>query len=243
MNPVRLSFALRSVADRIDRSLRPSRSAVAAELRRVLAAMDEKTISLDASSDIGYSDSNPVDDDEDGVGHEIEVALKAAGATSVKWTDEGVDVSFPSGSEDGVRKAIEEVRGGSFGPDFGSYFSAMMELDEDGNPVSHSQPSGSTKIKINKVTFVPEEEGNEPGMPTFRVDGTWKGEMFEYDVSVELDGRDADWELVSGSDPNDPDDDEDWEEWMNDGTTAVYDAIYESDDYKRLTALPDMPSE
>lgn len=40
-NPVRFSSVLRSVADRIDRSRSPSRTLVAAELRRVLATMTE----------------------------------------------------------------------------------------------------------------------------------------------------------------------------------------------------------
>lgn len=133
MTPARLASALRSVSDRILNSERPSKSAVASELRRILAAMDDK-------------------------------------------------------------------------------------------------------IKINKVTLVPSEEDEEPGMPTFLVEGIWEGEVFAYNVSVELDGRDADWEHVSGSDPNDPDDDQDFEEWMEDGTVAVYDAIYESDEYKRLTS-------
>jgi hypothetical protein len=41
LSPSRLSARLRSVADRIDRSRLPSRSAVAAELRRVLAAVGD----------------------------------------------------------------------------------------------------------------------------------------------------------------------------------------------------------
>jgi hypothetical protein len=159
MDPVRLSAHLRSVADRIDRSERPSRAAVAAEVRRVLAAMGEKTISLDASGDIGYSDSNPVDEDEDGVGHEIEVALKAAGATSVEWTDEGVDISFPAGSEAGVRKAIDEIRNGSFGPDFGSYFSAMEEINEDGDM---SPAAGPTKVVVSDSWTLEEVQALAP---------------------------------------------------------------------------------
>lgn len=43
LSPSRLSSALRSISDRIDRSKMPSRSAVAAELRRVLAAMNGKS--------------------------------------------------------------------------------------------------------------------------------------------------------------------------------------------------------
>jgi hypothetical protein len=39
MTPARLSSVLRSVADRLDRSKKPSKSAVSRELRRVLAAM------------------------------------------------------------------------------------------------------------------------------------------------------------------------------------------------------------
>lgn len=47
MNPVRLSAVLRSISDRIDASKRPSRTLVAAELRRVLAAMDPGSVSVE----------------------------------------------------------------------------------------------------------------------------------------------------------------------------------------------------
>jgi hypothetical protein len=90
-------------------------------------------------------------------------------------------------------------------------------------------------ITVNKVTLVPEEDGGETMMPTFLVDGVWKGKAFSYKVSVELDGRDADWEHVSGVNPDDQSNDEDLDEWMDVGSVAVYDAIYKSDDYKRLT--------
>jgi len=67
--------------------------------------------------------------------------------------------------------------------------------------------------------------------PTFRVQGTWKGAPFTYDVSVELGGRDADWEHVDGVDPAGDTDAPDWQEWLG-ADEEIYNAIYESQAYK-----------
>lgn len=92
------------------------------------------------------------------------------------------------------------------------------------------------KITVNKVTLVPDEPGDEPGMPTFLVDLTWMGSMCEYLVSVELDGRDAEWEYSGGDvDPNGDMDAATWDEWVSELVT-VYEAIAATDDYKRLVA-------
>jgi hypothetical protein len=93
----------------------------------------------------------------------------------------------------------------------------------------------ANKITVNKVTLVPDEPGDEPGMPTFLVDMTWMGSMCEYHVSVELDGRDAEWEHVGGDDPAGDLDAPTWGEWTDEQVT-VYEAIAATDDYKRLVA-------
>jgi hypothetical protein len=200
MKPSRLSAALRSVADRIDRSKSPSRAAVAAELRSVLASV--------AGGDL------------------VQNTCSKCGERHIG------DVCPTCGTKTGPQKVSASLRSiserilASRNP---SRFAVTAELRRVLAAIEN-------KITVNKVTLVPAEEDEEPGMPTFLVEGTWEGEAFAYNVSVELDGRDADWEHVSGSDPNDPDDDQDFEEWMEDGTVAVYDAIYESGEYKRLTS-------
>ncbi len=93
----------------------------------------------------------------------------------------------------------------------------------------------ANKITVNKVTLVPDEPGDEPGMPTFSVDLTWMGSMCEYHVSVELDGRDIEWKHVGGEDPNNDYDAATWGEWVSE-LVNVYEAIAATDDYKRLVA-------
>ncbi len=93
----------------------------------------------------------------------------------------------------------------------------------------------ANKITVNKITLVPAEHDEEPGMPTFLVDLTWMGEMSEYEVSVEIDGRDAEWELVSGGDPNGDTDAPSWDEWCTELAT-VYEAIHATPEWARLVA-------
>lgn len=83
LSPSRLSAVLRSISGRIDRSARPSRSAVAAELRRVLAAMGTQrtvyVLSHGGWGGQGYAVDGVVD----------KAALKAANA---KVWDGSIDV-------------------------------------------------------------------------------------------------------------------------------------------------------
>lgn len=203
MTPSRLSSVLRSFADKIDRSSRPSRSSVASELRRVLAAMGQKTICLDASGTIGYSDSNPVDDDENDDGQKVVDALEHAGASDVEWTDEGVNVTFPEALEERVRKAIDAVKSGLAGPAFAAYFSVMKETNEDGNEASGPTGSGSGQDWTFEVV---QDEDSEGSAPTFLVKGTDDGQPFECKLGIELDDRNFDFEHVSGADfSDDPD--------------------------------------
>lgn len=82
-------------------------------------------------------------------------------------------------------------------------------------------------LVVTSVVPVRTEPDEEAGMPSFIVRGTWKGEAFKYEVAVELDGRDADWEHKGGVDPQGEADDG----WL-DEDIAVYEAIYASPGYK-----------
>lgn len=82
-------------------------------------------------------------------------------------------------------------------------------------------------MKIQNVERVPMQEDEELGMPTFRVSGTWKGEKFVYDVSMELDGRDAEWEHKEGLNLENSLGDQ----WI-DEQDAIFTAISESGLYK-----------
>jgi hypothetical protein len=64
------------------------------------------------------------------------------------------------------------------------------------------------------------------GMPAFVVKGAWRGVPFEYEVAVELEGRDAEWEHRGGADPRDPDD-ADFDAFL-DEEAAIYDAVWAS---------------
>jgi len=65
-------------------------------------------------------------------------------------------------------------------------------------------------LKFESCTYVPmspEDLADQDGVdsfPNFLVKGTYKGEPFEWKVGIEFDGRDAEWEHVSGYelDPN-----------------------------------------
>ena len=69
-------------------------------------------------------------------------------------------------------------------------------------------------LKIESCTYVPmspedlAEMDGVDSFPDFLVKGTYKGEPFEWKVGMEFDGRDAEWEHVSGYelDPNAIDD-------------------------------------
>ncbi len=88
------------------------------------------TIVLDASHEIGYSDSSPVDDDEEG-SESVQAALEDAGA-EVEWTDEGITLTLPADAEAAVRAVVQSVKDGEHGPAFADYFSKMREVSEGG---------------------------------------------------------------------------------------------------------------
>jgi len=85
-------------------------------------------IILDASGEIGYSDSHPVDDDEEG-SEAVQAALEAAGA-EVEWTDEGVTLEFEPAAEAAVRAAVQAVKDGAHGEAFADWFLVMDEQVE-----------------------------------------------------------------------------------------------------------------
>lgn len=94
-----------------------------------------------------------------------------------------------------------------------------------------------SNFTVIAITRIPYEADEEPGMPTFRLEGTWKGAPSVYNVSVELDGRDADWDHQSGADPSadayaDDAPDEAEGEWL-DAEEALYEALYDSEAFKQ----------
>jgi len=49
-------------------------------------------------------------------------------------------------------------------------------------------------LTLTKCVFVPMAEDETPGSPTFAVEGDQDGKAFKGEVSVELDGRDIEWQ-------------------------------------------------
>jgi hypothetical protein len=49
-------------------------------------------------------------------------------------------------------------------------------------------------IVIENSVLLPLQDGEEPGMPTYRVTGTIDGTKFSVDISCEIDGRDCEFE-------------------------------------------------
>jgi hypothetical protein len=49
-------------------------------------------------------------------------------------------------------------------------------------------------VVLTKCDFKPMEPGEEPGMPSFEVQGSQGEVSFEGTISVELDGREIHWE-------------------------------------------------
>lgn len=74
-----------------------------------------------------------------------------------------------------------------------------------------------------QVTSIVWNKKSDPGFPEFKVEGTWQGQPFVYDIGLEFDGRDADWNHVSGFDLGELDGEAD---------EAMYDALYQSQAYK-----------
>lgn len=82
-------------------------------------------------------------------------------------------------------------------------------------------------LKVTSVVLQPAQVGEQPGMPTFLVSGTWRGKPFSYKVSTELDGRDVEWEHVSGVDPQSKGS-ASWDEEQE----TVYEAIFATSEYQ-----------
>ena len=59
------------------------------------------------------------------------------------------------------------------------------------------------KIEVSLWQFVPPQEDEQPGMPTYRIAGLVDGKPFCGDMSLEIDGRDAEYEPVWGVDLRD----------------------------------------
>jgi hypothetical protein len=135
MKPSEVSNILRRIATKIDNSKNPKRTFVAEDLRKVIMAVQPlKTIILDASANIGYSDPHPVDDNEE-FSEEVERIFHKAGVTHIDWTDDGVELQFSPNSESKVRQVIDGIRAGKLGPELASYFKLMQEMNNDGNPI------------------------------------------------------------------------------------------------------------
>ena len=81
-------------------------------------------------------------------------------------------------------------------------------------------------LTIASVKGVSPDEDDSGAMPAFVVKGAWRGVPFEYEVAVELDGREAEWDHKSGADPRDPDD-ADFDAFL-DEEAAIYDAVWSS---------------
>jgi hypothetical protein len=58
-------------------------------------------------------------------------------------------------------------------------------------------PSG---VNVTSIERMPAEIDEEPGMPTFAVSGSFNGQPFEVNLSIELDGRDMEAQHVAGVD-------------------------------------------
>ncbi len=56
------------------------------------------------------------------------------------------------------------------------------------------------QVKIDLWQFVPPEADEEPGMPTYRIAGTVDGKPYCGDLSMEIDGRDIEYEKLWGVD-------------------------------------------
>ncbi len=52
--------------------------------------------------------------------------------------------------------------------------------------------SSTHSFTVDQIKQIPQGDDEEPGFPTFEVRGTLDGKGFVYNVSIELDGRDAD---------------------------------------------------
>lgn len=59
------------------------------------------------------------------------------------------------------------------------------------------------QVTITMWQFVPPEADEEPGMPTYRLAGLADDKPFCGDMSVEIDGRDAEYEPIWGFDLRD----------------------------------------
>ena len=80
------------------------------------------------------------------------------------------------------------------------------------------------KIALNSAELVPTEKDEEPGMPSFRVDGSMDGVPFKGVLSLEIDGRDVDYEQKEGPDPTGPEN--------ADEASALYCLVQESDAWR-----------
>jgi hypothetical protein len=58
-------------------------------------------------------------------------------------------------------------------------------------------------LKIGLWVFVPPQDGELPGMPSYKIAGTVNGEIFMGVISLEIDGRDAEYEPIRGIDLRD----------------------------------------
>lgn len=89
-------------------------------------------------------------------------------------------------------------------------------------------------LRVDGVEYKPDEGVDQPDpFPNFRISGVYlpTGEAFEYDMALELDGRDMDGVPISGLDlfevPDDP----------GDISDELYRAVEASDAYKKVESL------
>ena len=54
------------------------------------------------------------------------------------------------------------------------------------------------KVVIKSWKFVEPQVDEEPGMPTYHLEGTCDGASFVCQISMEIDGRDVEFEHISG---------------------------------------------
>ena len=130
ISPARLSAVLRSVADRISRSERPSRSAVASELRRVLAAMETDDITgLDENTIFSVLTNGGTSDEEslrlDSLSmlkKKAEVGEPISGSPFDDLEDHGISViPIDDGSTIGLNVSFEGDGDFPYQSDYASY--------------------------------------------------------------------------------------------------------------------------
>lgn len=113
MTPACLSSVLRSVASRIDASKNPSRSAVAAELRRVLAAVGPTSAPMKPVLQFDVLSDSPLDLDTDGtLGVDFTNLLESVG--DVEWDRNGVSITLHKGALP-AHELFSEIKNGKHG--------------------------------------------------------------------------------------------------------------------------------